>query len=455
VTATVPAAPNPAGGLFLNGTENARHRSTGELLVVDHGEGSRVYDTNGRGYLDGLSGLYCVQIGYSYGEELAAAATAQLAKLGYAPLWSRAHPVAIELAERLAELAPAHLNQVFFTAGGSESVESAWKFARQYFVERGETARMKVIARRHAYHGLTLGALAMTDSAALKDMFGRPALDVLRVSDTSSFGRGLDEAALCDSLIAEITQAIEAEGPETVAMIIAEPVQNRGACFTPPAGYWRRLRQLCDHYGILLVADEVITAFGRLGEWFGSQVYDIEADMVTLAKGLTSGYAPMGAVLISDRVAEVLSRPGVVLNHGFTFGGHPLGAAIALKNLEIIERDQILPHARSIAAVLGSAMAELATLPIVGQVRGNGLFMAAEFGTDAEGTPLSERDLDELVGDYIPQAIEDAGLLIRVFQDPCPAVQLAPPLITEPEDIKVMVEIVHQVLAVASERMTS
>jgi adenosylmethionine-8-amino-7-oxononanoate aminotransferase len=443
------------GGLLLNGTENGRYRGDAELLVVESGSGCRVFDTTGRSYLDGLSGLYCVQIGYSYGPEIAAAAGAQLARLGYAPLWSRAHPVAIELAERLRDIAPPHLNHVFFTAGGSESVESAWKFARQFHVQRGHHDRMKVIARRHAYHGLTLGALSMTDSPALKEMFGPPALPVRHVADTSGFGLGITDDELCDRLIGEIEQVIAEEGPETVAAVIAEPVQNRGGCFTPPHGYWRRLREVCDRHDILLVADEVITGFGRLGEWFGGDVFGIEADLVTLAKGLTSGYAPMGAVMISDKVAEVLTQPGVVLNHGFTFGGHPLGAAIALENLRIIERDRLLDHARQIATVFDSAMRDLESLPIVGEARGRGLFMAVELSADSSGTPLNQKDQTELVGRFIPDAIEEAGLLARVFSEPLPAVQLAPPLVTEPEDIRKMVDIVREVLLVASQRMTS
>jgi adenosylmethionine-8-amino-7-oxononanoate aminotransferase len=443
---------DPAGGLLLNGTENAAHQSGGDLLVLERGSGSHVFDTSGRKYLDGLSGLYCVQIGYSYGSELAAAATTQLESLCYAPLWSRAHPAAIELAERLSDIAPAHLNHVFFTAGGAESVESAWKLARQYHVERGDLGRLKAIARRNAYHGLTLGALALTDRASLTEMFGAPAIPVHRVSDTSGFGLGLDESELCDRLIGEIEAAIEAEGPDTVAAFIAEPVQNHGGCLMPPAGYWQRLRALCDRYGVLLIADEVITAFGRLGEWFGSDVLGIEADIVTLAKGLTSGYAPMGAVLVADKVADVLTRPGVVLNHGFTFGGHPVTAAIALKNLEIIERDGLLDRAKEIVPVFASAMRELQQIPLVGEVRGTGLFMAVELAYP-DGSTLDDRHRKELVGDYISPALQEAGLLARVFSDPYPGVQLAPPMVTEPADIATMVAMVREVLVEASSRL--
>jgi adenosylmethionine-8-amino-7-oxononanoate aminotransferase len=242
--------------------------------VLERGEGPYVFDTKGKRYIDALSSLFCSQIGYSYGEEMASAAAAQLTTLAFNTNWATAHPAAIELAERLAELAPGDLNRVFFTSGGSESVEAAWKLVREHYLAIGQPQRTKAIARDVAYHGVTLGALSFTGVPRFKDPFGRPAIDVTHVSNTNAFrgeggGRVVDHDAFCARLLRELEDAILAAGPDEVALIIAEPVQNAGGCLVPPPGYWRGLRELADRYGALLMADEVITGCGRLGEWFG------------------------------------------------------------------------------------------------------------------------------------------------------------------------------------------
>jgi adenosylmethionine-8-amino-7-oxononanoate aminotransferase len=372
-----------------------------DLLVLERGDGPYVFDTRGRRYVDALSSLFCAQLGYSYGEEMAAAAGAQLTRLAFNTNWATAHPPAIELAERLAGLAPAGLTRAFFTNGGSESVEAAWKLVREHYLAIGQPRRTKAIARRVAYHGVTLGALSFTGLPRFKDDFGPAPIDVTHVSNTNAFRApdGADPDAFCARLLAEVEDAVLAAGPDEVALIIAEPVQNAGGCLTPPPGYWRGLRELADRHGILLMADEVITGFGRLGEWFGIAREGITPDLVSLAKGLTSAYAPMGAVLTTDRVAAPLADR--VFRHGITFGGHPASAAIALRNIEIFERDGVLDNVRALESHLHKRMQELTALPIVGDLRGAGFFWAVELVKDGANTRFDQAERDRL-GDSCP-----------------------------------------------------
>ncbi|MFC0434252.1 aminotransferase class III-fold pyridoxal phosphate-dependent enzyme [Kutzneria buriramensis] len=405
--------------LLMHFGQHAKLRDGEYPLVIARGEGVHVIDTDGRRYLDALSCLFCAQLGYSYGEEFAEAATAQLTRLPFNTNWNTAHPPAIELAERLADLAPVGINRAFFTSGGSEAVESAWKIARQYHVANGQSERVKAVARRTAYHGQTLGALALTGIPALKEPFGPPAIDVVRAPNTGE-----------PDALAQTEAAIIAAGPETIGMLIAEPVQNAGGCFVPPAGYWTGLRELADRYGFLLVADEVITGFGRIGEYFA--VPEVVPDMITIAKGLTSAYAPMGAVLVGDRVAEPFYRPGQALSHGLTFGGHPLAAAIALRNLDIFERDKILDGVRELAPHLSSRMHELEALDVVKEVRGDGFFYAAEL------------DVDDL--NPIRAGLLRAGLIARADDRGAAVVQIAPPLVCEREHLDEIVDKIGGVL---------
>ncbi|MFF4503077.1 aminotransferase class III-fold pyridoxal phosphate-dependent enzyme [Streptomyces sp. NPDC001401] len=444
--------------LLLNMTPNGSLGSDGEnLFVVRRGEGPYVHDADGRRHIDGLSGLYCCQLGYSYAPEFAEAADKQLRELCFSPLWSAsAHPTAIELAERLSRIAPPGIEHTFFSGGGAEAVETAWKIARRYHALRGETGRVKAIARRGAYHGLTIGALSLTDDPGLREPYGPGAIETRFVSNTNRFGLDpeyADDAAYTARLLAELEAAILAEGPETIAMLIAEPVQNRGGCITPPEGYWPGLRRLADRHGFLLVADEVITAFGRLGEWFGGDRYGARPDIVTVAKGITAGYAPMGATLVSSRVVEVINRPGAVLNHGYTFAGHPLSAAIALRSLEIMERDRILDNVRSHQDHLAQRMASLAALPIVGDVRGAGFFYALELVGDLDGGAFSDTARADLIAGLIPRRLREAGLLARVYNRAAPLVQIAPPLISDRELLDRIAEIIADTLDEASARL--
>lgn len=423
-----------------------------DLLVLERGEGPYVFDVDGRRYFDALSSLFCAQIGYSHGEEMAAVAADQMTRLAFNTNWATAHPPAIELAERLASLAPGDLNKVFFTSGGSEAVETAWKLARQYHLARGEERRIKAIARDRAYHGVTLGALSFTGVDRFKTPFGRPAVDVRHVAWTNQFRplRGLRGADLTNALLADMEQAIEEEGPETIAVIIAEPVQNAGGCLLPPPGYWQGLRELADRHGILLIADEVICGFGRLGEWFGSTRNQVEPDLITVAKGLTSAYAPMGAVLVSDQIAEFLYQPGATLLHGITFGGHPVAAAIALKNLEIFERDRVLENVRAQEPWLADTLRqELTALPIVADVRGAGFFWAFELVAGDKENRFGAEDRERLLRGFLPRRLREAGLIARPDDRGDPVLQIAPPLISDRAQLSEMVASLADVLASA------
>jgi len=442
--------------LLLHFARNGRYGpGASELLVLERGEGVRVFDTRGACYIDGLSSLFCAQIGYSYGAEMADVAGAQLRRLSFNTNWGTASPPAIELAARLARLAPAGIEQVFFTSGGSESVETAWKLVRQFHIANGEPERSKAIARRAAYHGVSLGALALTGVERFKEPFGHPAIPTRHVSWTNSF-RPDPEAPVEGSLqyaLDEIEQAILSEGPETVAMLIAEPVQNAGGCLVAPAGYWPGLREITDRYGILLVADEVITGFGRLGEWFGVERYGVVPDLITVAKGLTSAYAPMGATLVSDRVAARLHEDDRTLLHGITFGGHPVSAAIALRNIDIFERDGVLENVRALEPHLRGRLEELRELPIVGDVRGAGFFWAVELVSDGERGTFDAEQRERLVREFIPRRLLEAGLIARADDRGDVVLQIAPPLISTIPELDEIVEAMSAVLADAGRFM--
>jgi adenosylmethionine-8-amino-7-oxononanoate aminotransferase len=441
--------------LLLHFSRNGAFGPRGEeLLVLERGEGPYVYDTKGRRYVDGLSSLFCCQIGYSYGAEMAAVAADQITRFAFNTNWSTAHPQAIELAQRLAGLAPEGIEKVFFTSGGSEAVESAWKIVRQYHVANDEPQRTKAISRDTAYHGVTLGALSFTGVARFKDAFGPSAIPTRHVSNTNAFRSGKSESELTEFLLTELEQVIQEEGPDTVAMVIAEPIQNAGGCLVPPEGYWQGLRDICHRYGVLLVADEVISGCGRVGEWFASARYGAEPDLITMAKGLTSAYAPMGAVLVSQRVAEPLYRPGTTLLHGITFGGHPLAAAIALRNIEIFERDGVLDNVRRLTPYLhGRLVDEVLSLPIVGDVRGDGFFWAAELVKDSDGTRFNDEEREELVRSYLPGRILEAGLIARPDDRGDPVLQIAPPLISDESVLDEVVEAMSAVLVDAGRHM--
>jgi adenosylmethionine-8-amino-7-oxononanoate aminotransferase len=440
--------------LWLHFTRMSGYRAE-EMPIIVRGDGCYLEDANGKRYLDALAGLFAVQLGYSYGEEIGQAALEQMRELPFYTNWSYAHPRAIELAHGLASLTPGDLNRVFFVSGGSEAVESAWKLARQYHAARGER-RYKVVARRLAYHGTTMGALSINGIAALRAPFEPLVPGPFHVRNTNRYHRPPDEteAEFTAFLLDDLESAIEQEGPATIAMVIMEPVQNAGGAFTPPAGYFAGVRAICDHYGILLCADEVITGFGRLGAWFGSELYDIRPDLITCAKGLSSAYAPIGAVIAGDHMMEPFLDEKAMYTHGITFGGHPVMAAIALKNLEIMKRERIVERVREHEPVLRDSLAQLLELPIVGDLRGVGYFWALELVKHKERREtFSDAESESLLRGFLSGRLFERGLICRADDRGDPVIQISPPLVAGPREFDEIVGILGDVLSEAWQRM--
>ena len=437
--------------LWLHFTRMGGH----EPPIIVRGEGCYLEDANGKRYLDALAGLFAVQVGYSYGEEMGQAALEQMRELPFYTNWTYAHPRAIELAEEVASLTPGDLNRCFFVSGGSEAIESAWKLARQYHQARGER-RWKAVARRTAYHGTTMGALSINGIAALRAPFEPLVPDTIHVRNTNRYHRpaGETEEEFTAFLLDDLDSAIAQAGPETVAMVVMEPVQNAGGAFTPPAGYWRGVREICDHYGVLLCADEVITGFGRLGEWFGSEKYDIRPDLITSAKGLSSAYASIGAVIAADHVIEPFMGETAMYSHGITFGGHPVQCAIALKNIEIIKRERVIENVRENESYFRGALEQLKELDIVGDVRGTGYFYAVELVRDKETRGgFSDEDSETLLRGFLSPQLFERGLICRADDRGDPVIQISPPLVATQREFDEMAGILGDVLAEAQDRM--
>ena len=440
--------------LWLHFTRMGGYQSS-EVPIIVRGDGCYLEDINGKRYLDALAGLFAVNIGYGYGEEVGEAAAAQLRELPFYTNWSYAHPRAIELVAEVASLAPGDLNRVFFVSGGSEAVESAWKLARQYHAARGER-RWKVVARRIAYHGTTMGALSINGIADLKNPFEPLVPGTIHVRNTNRYHRPPEEteAGFTAFLLDDLESAIEQEGPETVAMIIFEPVQNAGGAFTPPEGYFAGVREICDRYGILLCADEVITGFGRLGHWFASERYGIGPDLVTSAKGLSSAYASIGAVIARDTVMEPFLDGTQSFTHGITFGGHPVQCAIALKNIEIMKRERIPEHVRENEDAFRSTLAQLLDLPIVGDLRGAGYFYALELVKDKETRAgFTDEESESLLRGFLSAKLFERGLICRADDRGDPVVQISPPLVAGQAEFDEMTGILGDVLAEAGEKV--
>ncbi len=447
MTVTLPSSPAGDVGslsaaardhLWMHFTEHApwEHRTAAPVIV--RGEGVHVYDESGRRYLDTASGLFTVQVGYGR-EELAEAAARQARELAYFPVWSYAHPAAIRLAERLAAYAPADLNRVFFTTGGGEAVESALKLAKLYWKLAGKPLKYKVLSRALSYHGTTHGALSLTAVPGAKQLFEPlvpgafkvPNTNIYRApeplrSDPEAFGRWAAD---------RVAEVIEFEGPDTVAALFVEPVQNSGGSLVPPPGYFERLREICDAYDVLLVSDETICAFGRIGGIFACTDLGYTPDIITCAKGLSSGYAPIGAMIANERVFAPFRKAGTYFPHGYTFGGHPVSAAVALANLDVFEREGLVDRVRTLAPAFRATLEKLHDLPIVGDIRGAGYFWAIELVKDKETRQtLAPAEADLLIGGFLSRAAREVGLYCRPDDRGDPVIQLAPPLISgQPE----------------------
>jgi adenosylmethionine-8-amino-7-oxononanoate aminotransferase len=424
--------------------------------VITRGEGAYLFDQRGHRILDGLSGLFVVQAGHGR-ESLARAAYDQAKELAFFPLWSFAHPAASQLAERLAALAPGDLDRVFFTTGGGEAVETAWKVARQYFKLTGKPAKTKAISRYIAYHGTTMGALSITGIPAAKTPFEPLVPGAVKVPNTNFYRapeHGDDLEAFGRWAADQIEAAIEMEGPDTVAAVFLEPVQNSGGCFPPPPGYFQRVREICDRHDVLLVSDEVICAFGRLGHTFACERYGYVPDMITCAKGMTSGYSPIGATIASERIMEPFLHGDTMLPHGFTFGGHPVSAAVALANLDLFDELDLLGNVRRNEDAFRATLERLCDLPIVGEVRGDGYFYGIELVKDkATKESFDDDESERLLRGFLSRALFDSGLHCRADDRGDPVIQLAPPLICDQTQFDEMEQILRATLTEAWERL--
>ena len=437
--------------LWMHFSRMGAYADGAEIPIIVKGDGCHVWDEHGNRYFDGLSSLFCVNIGHGRAD-VAQAGADQAKELGFFTNWSYAHPRAIELAARIAGLAPGDLNRVFFTSGGGESVESALKLARQFHKLNGSPNKTKIIAREVAYHGRTMGALAATGITNLRQPYEPLMPGGCHVPNTNLYRLAPGYGA--ENLAEAVAHRIEFEGPDTVAAVIMEPVQNAGGCFTPPEGYFQRIREICDEHDVLLISDEVICSWGRLGEYFGAERYGYQPDMITTAKGLTSSYAPMGAVIASDRIMEPFLQGTNAFMHGFTWGGHPMCAAVAMANLDVFEHEGILENVRANEPHFRAMLDGLRDIPIVGDVRGAGYFQAIELVKDRD-TRLSftKPESETLLRGYLSGELYRRGLICRADDRGDPVIQLSPPLIAGPEEFAEIESVLRPVLEEASRRM--
>ena len=421
-----------------------------DLVVIDRGEGCYVWDADGNRYLDALAGLFCTNLGHGR-SDLTAAASKQMDKLAFYPNWGMAHPSAIQAASMVAAAAPGDLDRVFFVSSGSEAVESALKFARCYHLANGEERRHKVVARRWAYHGTTLGALALTGIPNFRDPFLPMLADnVLRVPNTLECTAAAGPPARELDCVQAIEEAIVAAGPDTVAMVIAEPVQNGRGALVPPEGYWQELRRICDAYGVLLCADEVINSFGRLGHWFGSERFGAQPDMITFAKGVTSAYQPLGGLVVRGPLVDRLwDSPLAMYVHGSTFGGHPVATAVAVANMTAMRDEDVFGRVLANEARLGDGLrALMESHPCVKDVRGTGYFYSVELMRDrAEGVGLNDAEVAELLpGGVLDRLVRSARVLVRPDGRGAVMLAVSPPLVADENVIDDLLGRLDQVL---------
>jgi adenosylmethionine-8-amino-7-oxononanoate aminotransferase len=422
--------------LMLHFTPHAEDWST--LPVIVSGEGCYVTDDKGRSFIDGLAGLFTTQVGHGR-SELGEVAAAQMKELGFFPNWSFQHPRSLELAAKISEIAPGDLDSAFFVSSGSEAVETVIKLARQYHRANGEPGRYKIISRQIAYHGTTMGALSVTGLPAFKAPFEPLLQGFTHVHNTQQDPEGAADA---------IEEAIEFGPPESVAAVILEPVQNAGGCLVPPPDYWRRVREICDRHGVLLVSDAVICAFGRLGTWFGIERFDVVPDMTSFAKGVTSGYLPMGGVVVNDRMRSTLRERAPMFTHGSTFGGHPVSSAVALENIRIIEREKLLENVQDLEGYFEGELRRMAEgHPIVKEVRGMGFFWAVEVKPErADGTPLEGDEYERYFKGVVSRKLLEGGLICRFDDKDDPVIQFSPALVADREVLGRIAEITDEAL---------
>jgi adenosylmethionine-8-amino-7-oxononanoate aminotransferase len=434
--------------LWLHFTAQGPGGASASPMIV-RGDGCYVYDSEDRRFLDGLSSLFCVNVGHGRAD-IAEAGSRQAAELGYFSNWAFSHPRAAELAARIAGLAPADLNRVFFTGGGGESIEAAIKLSRQYHKLSGSPMKTKVIAREGAYHGTSFGALSLTGITSMRQPF-EPLLPGVSHVPAANAYRARPGSDPLDAAEA-IRERILFEGPDTVAAIVLEPVQNSGGCIPPPPGYFQRVREICDAYDVLLVSDDVICSWGRLGTFFGAERYDYRPDLITTAKGLTSAYAPMGAVIASDRVFDAFAAGGDPFLHGVTFGGHPGSAAVALANIDVLEHEGVVANVQDQESTFRAMLESLYDIPIVGDVRGAGFFQAIELVGDVASKQLFAPADRARISKELSADLLGRGLICRVVDRGGLWLQLAPPLIAGPEQFTEIEAALRPALTIVAEK---
>jgi putrescine aminotransferase len=410
----------------------------GGARIITRADGVYIYDSEGHKILDGMAGLWCVSLGYGR-QELVDAATKQMQELPYYnSFFQCTHPPAVELSTLLSELSPGNFNHVFFTGSGSEANDTQIRLIRRYWDLLGQPQKMTIIARKNAYHGSTLGGASLGGMSAMHEQMVLPVPGIEHIEQPYHFGLGgdmspaefgLQQARLLEEKINEI-------GADKVAAFIGEPVQGAGGVIIPPDTYWPEIQRICDEYGILLVADEVITAFGRLGEWFGSTYFGIRPDLISFAKGVSSGYLPLGGALVGDRVAEVVIAKGGEFAHGYTYSGHPAACAVALETLRILQREKIVERVKHhTAPYFNRRWAELAEHPVIGEARSVGLVGALEIVQDKSSRGRFHKDLG--AGTRCRDICVNNGLVMRAVGD---TMIVSPPLIVEDSHIDEMVE---------------
>lgn len=420
---------------------SAKYWSTGTVPVFARGEGCYLWDHEGKKYLDTLAGLFVVQIGHGR-TDIAKAMSEQAEQLAFFPSWSATTPITLEAASLITDLAPGDLDAVFFVSSGSEANESAIKFARQYHQADGRPTKTGVISRIDSYHGTSMGALSATGLKPVREPFLPLLPGFTHVPNTLGYSDGVKAARV-------VEEEILRRGPEQVGMVIAEPVQNGGGSLVPPVGYWRELRRICDRYDVLLVADEVICGFGRLGAWFGSEVVGAEPDMITFAKGATSGYAPIGGLLVRRPVVDkVLDSPAGSFLHGATWGGHPVVMSAAVANLTAMRDERVIDNVVHHASLFEARLKDLAgTHDTVMDVRGTGYLYALALGhSRKEGQEFSDEDAKRAVYELLPRLALEAGLHLRVDDRGGAKIMLSPPLVATTSELDEMTERVSQVL---------
>lgn len=424
-------------GHYLHPFTDSKDMHRSGSRIISRADNVYIWDTDGNRLLDGMAGLWCVNIGYGR-TELAAVASRQMNELPYYnSFFQTATPPAVELAQFLSTISPAGLNRVFLTNSGSEAIDTVVRIARHYWSLRGQPDKQVIISRKNAYHGSTIAGASLGGMPKMHAQGARPIPDIVHVGQPYWFreGHGADPHTFAHSLADELEQTIQSVGENRVAAFIAEPIQGAGGVIVPPSSYWPAIKNVLSRHDILFVVDEVICGFGRTGEWFGSHYFDLQPDLMPIAKGLSSGYLPIGGVMVSDRVADVLVDDGGMFNHGFTYSGHPCAAAVALENLRILRDEGIVDSVRDrTAPYFIEKWQTLEPHPLVGETRSLGLLGALELVKEKESS--ESFDVAHKVGNICRDACIENGLVSRAIGD---VMVVCPPLVISKDQIDEMV----------------